>query len=90
MKMSFDQMIEVITAAKQGKPIEHRDAFNDWRLCNPSVPSDFLFYGSNEYRVKPEPRKPREWRMCVLANGSIMQVPPNSSHHCIIVREVLE
>ena len=92
--MTIDEMMTVLKAAKEGKAIEHRDAFNAWRMCNPSVPNDFLFYGSNEYRVAPEPRKPREFVLmpnCTKDGWYVM--PPDALAYpinCIRVREVIE
>lgn len=53
--MQIDEMIAVLTAAKEGKRIQYkRHEFNEWYDNNDSRWNFEMF----EYRVKPEPR---EW-----------------------------
>ena len=63
--MTDDQILAVVQAHKEGKKIEHR-------LKNPldGQPEDWIEIPSSgwiwnflerDYRVAPEPRKPREW-----------------------------
>jgi hypothetical protein len=90
--MTIDEMIEVLKAAKRGEIIEFRDAYNSWRVCNPPVPKEFLFYATNEYRVKP---KPREWWAEVPRDGQVGQLFTDGRQvtvggELIRVREVLE
>ena len=58
--MTPDQMIAVIQAHKEGKDIEVKREYegsNFW--CLTTHPTwDFTTF---DYRIKPEPRKPREW-----------------------------
>lgn len=88
--MTDQQIIEIVQAHIDGKPIE---------ICSKGQGQDQKWYDvvnpkwdfqNCDYRVKQEPRKPREWRVCVLSDGTIMPVRPQDPHHCIIVREVLE
>lgn len=59
MSMTHDEMIAVIAAHKEGKVIECRNAHEpeDWR-DRLEAPPTFDFYRF-DYRIKPEPRKPR-------------------------------
>ena len=61
MSMDHDEMIAVIQAHKEGKEIQFRcvdDFDKTWTGYSESSPSwDFSEF---EYRIKPEPRKPRE------------------------------
>lgn len=96
--MTDDEIIAVVQAHKEGKSIEYR-APESWPYWCPVLPShrgfDFLRL---EYRVKPEPRKPREWDIVVLSDGTtiiakgpIAKVPFNSNiTETIRVREVIE
>lgn len=58
--MTYDEMIAVIQAAKDGKDIEYRYPHqpNDWRLVE--LNKDVFSFGKFEYRIKPEPPKPKE------------------------------
>ncbi len=89
--MSENQIIEVVQAHKEGKQIQTRDHFghSGWQNCHPV----WDFY-HNDYRVKPEPRKPREWWIHLNASGmhEVHETTENRSHcgHCILVREVMD
>ena len=59
MSMAADEIIAVVQAHKEGKQIECRPRAgqqDDWTKADPIW--NFPFY---DYRVKPEPPKPREW-----------------------------
>lgn len=60
--MSNDEIIAVVQAHKEGKQIEWRElgfqAEHMWMNAGEQPTWDFRHW---EYRVKPEPRKPREW-----------------------------
>jgi hypothetical protein len=58
--MTDKEIIEVVTAHKDGKPIEgrHVTGTTDWSDCTIDPAWNF---GDWDYRVKPEPPKPREW-----------------------------
>lgn len=51
--MTYDEMIEVIQAAKEGKEIEYREKGDSEWL--PAIKPCFSF-DINDYRVKPEPK----------------------------------
>ncbi len=57
--MTDDEIIAVLQARKEGKIIQTRSHFHPlegWQDCTPV----WDFY-QNDYRVKPELGKPREW-----------------------------
>jgi hypothetical protein len=89
--MTDDEILSVVQAHKEGKKIEFKHRFDhhhnigEWYLKDGDW--DFVHF---IYRVAPEPRKPREWRVCVNDNGHIFEVKTQDPHHCIIVREVIE
>lgn len=103
--MTDSEIIAVVTAHKEGKQIQHR--LNDNTEGNPSErewkdveigyawPWNFL---ERDYRVKPEPRKPREWWIEIqkenLADDAWRKpmLTPDGKPVCktIHVREVLE
>jgi hypothetical protein len=63
MSMDHNAMIAVIAAHRDGKEIEARyrnrpQLTNQWAKCTVGVSWDFNLF---EYRIKPEPPKPREW-----------------------------
>lgn len=62
MNMTHDEMVEVIRAHAAGKRIEIRDSNpghkRNWVDSMPMFLWDFINW---EYRIKPEPPKPREW-----------------------------
>ncbi len=65
--MSHQEIIDVVSAHREGKQIQTRSHFHpieDWQNCNPNW--DFYQY---DYRVAPEPRKPREIRIVPLGGG---------------------
>jgi hypothetical protein len=104
MSMEINDMIAVLRAAKEGKQIQHRRAtppfesgiwINSYGGCS----WDFSEY---DYRVKPEPPKPREWFLVSHANNEPCSVcglhssrneaatGRNNLMGVIHVREVLE
>jgi hypothetical protein len=65
MSMSPNEMIAVIQAHKDGKRLQYR--LQDSGLGGPwkDTPDDPMFaFNVSDYRVKPEPPKPREWWIC--------------------------
>lgn len=93
--MTDDEIIAVVQAHKEGKRIQcslpHGDWF-DW----PNVIAPYGDFIHSNWRVKPEPRKPREWWVHVKT-GEIRSCLSNDgiySHslqdETIRVREVLE
>lgn len=102
MSMTFAQIREVIDAAEAGKQIQFCHIgpapSPPWTDCAPSERPVFNFY-SYDYRVKPEPPKPREFDVAtclrygnrwVVAEHPHQRVTAQCSH-CIVlhVREVL-
>jgi len=64
--MTHDQMIEVLAAHRDGKRIEFKCYGDDmWKDCCPDPTWSFYRF---EYRIKPEPKKPREWTMVSMSN----------------------
>lgn len=89
--MTHDEMIAVIQAHKAGKAIEVRDRgwpIAHWGASDPNW--NFLCY---DYRIKPEPPKPREWWIYPVKenesyDNAIFKHPPVNPDW-IRVREVL-
>jgi hypothetical protein len=94
--MSDDEIIAVVQARKDGKKIECRSilpsGWNKWSSVNwPPVWN----FEKAEYRVAPEPRKPREWWVCNAPHGNWSVVEHDCPHKCcatqhIKVREIIE
>lgn len=97
-----DEMIAVIEAHKEGKPIQFRGIkppnICGWETLTTEPSFDFWTY---EYRVVPEPRKPREWWIYLCETDSIIEYSPmtraqqelskcGKCKEIIRVREVLE
>lgn len=54
---------EVAQATLEGKELEYRGVDSDeWKRFSFSQDVNF-FFNEREYRIKPQPRKPREWWM---------------------------
>ena len=89
--MTDDEIIAVVQAHKEGKKIQVRSRIcGSWAGCeNPAWAFDNL-----DYRVAPEPRKPREWWVMEHIGGSltVSHIEPNESpcFKVIRVREVIE
>lgn len=91
--MAIDDMIAVLRAAKEGKVIQFTSnrRIEDWQ----SGQRLGFNFDDFDYRVKPEPPKPREWDLRgehvyeVGGAGSINALV-NVGHDHIRVREVLE
>ena len=81
-------MLAVLEAWKAGKEIQHRggsvDAWSDCCIKPPFQPS-WDFY-TTQYRVKPEPREPREFWIC--GDKRVLLSDPDCED-CIHVREVI-
>ncbi len=92
--MTDDEIIAVVMAHQEGKKIQVRDKRdhpnNKW-TNDPDPKWDFLV---GEYRVAPEPRKPREWIVGVTPDRHIISWRPDLMPHevteTIQVREVIE
>ncbi len=64
--MTPDEMIEVITAFKEGKTIQVKSFDCQWVDCSGNKPN--WNFGERKYRVKPEPR---EFYLALNSNGSV-------------------
>jgi hypothetical protein len=68
MSIDHNAMIAVIAAHRDGEEIQRRISPDDfWTTMNPESFVRFDFQ-SQEYRIKPQPPKPREW-FIYLWNG---------------------
>ena len=84
--MTHDDMIAVIQAHKDGKPIEWRrlpgtpdyGTPKDWgRFAKDAIAWEF---STHEYRIKPEERKPREWIALLGSDGCLgFGAPPEQA-----------
>jgi hypothetical protein len=96
MSMDHNTAIAVIEAHRDGKEIEARyrnrpQLTNQWTECTDGTSWNFDFF---EYRIKPEPPKPREWWLVMSGDEPIAirdcQLPPDSKYQPRVhVREVL-
>lgn len=60
--MRHDEMIAVIQAHKEGKPIQFRLPGSYWTDSPGHLEHGPYFdFDQFQYRIKPDPRKPREW-----------------------------
>ncbi len=87
--MSHQEIIAVVQAHKEGKQIQTQSHLYQigWQNCNPV----WNFY-ENDYRVAPEPRKPREFIVNLYNDGSISSTFERRELQIdqILVREVIE
>jgi hypothetical protein len=88
--MTDEQIIEVVTARKEGKNIQFRSFESKhlgW-LRNDNPQWDFTAF---EYRVIPESSKPREWVIAEITDGKdqYFGVKFPELKNRILVREVL-
>lgn len=90
MNMTHDEMIAVIQAHKEGKTIEAcAIGYTNWRVT--ADPPTWNFYAM-DYRVKPEPPKPKEFWLkgCyIYCNSQCRDNDQWSVGPVIHVREVL-
>lgn len=91
--MTIDEMIAVLTAAKEGKQIERRRTSQDvWK----PVPLGHYNFGDYEHRVKPEPRE--WWAEIYSGNGKWGRLCPTEkdardtghNYPIVHVREVID
>ncbi len=90
--MSHDEMISVIQAHKDGKTIECKKINpttlnSGWFNAEP-----FWDFAAYNYRVAPEPRKPREWWIDLrVGYGMVFDCPESGRPDARIhVREIIE
>ncbi len=98
--MTDDEIIAVVQAHKEGKKIEWR--FDAGRIQNATAYWEPLTESWNwgdfrdrEYRVAPEPRKPREWWIELRCDGSFIQMFTHSAQltrggELVHVQEIIE
>lgn len=87
--MTDDQILEVVAAHKEGKKIQFKTQLLDWRDCANNEPA--WEFTAAEYRVAPEPRKPREWIVVSVNNEIYSQFDGSFQEgQWFRVREVLE
>ncbi len=85
--MTDDEILEVVQAHKDGKRIEVYEGAS-WKICAFQPPWNF---GMFDYRVAPEPRKPREWWICPNPKHEGFDFAYSSGNYPLIrVREVIE
>ncbi len=99
--MTDSEIIAVVQAHKEGKQIQSR-VRQDSPLFQARIDGEWLGvpvgrwdFQNVEYRVTPEPRKPREWKAYVSSRGGILPYPPLTEisvpeDKVITVREVIE
>jgi hypothetical protein len=93
--MTDDEILEVVQAHKEGKKIQIRwkDTDVSWIAMSHDPNWDFV---NVDYRVAPEPRKPREWYAEIPTDGySVGQIFTYSRQltkggELVRVREVIE
>jgi hypothetical protein len=75
--MKLQEMIDVLEAAKKGKRIQYRSKWDEtegWLDCGCDHEAAFNFISCN-YRVAPEPSKPREWWVYPIREGDEIYPP---------------
>ncbi len=89
--MSDDQILNVVHGARDGKSIQYRSYDGNWYeyKCSSNSPVKFDFI-TFDYRVAPEPRKPRHWQVGVNQFQELCRLTENQHKEVIIVREVIE
>lgn len=70
--MNHNAMIEILSAHRDGKPLQFRDknSERDWEDLSPNC------FGANftkyDYRVKPMPTMPRSWWVAILRGDIVI------------------
>lgn len=95
--MTDDEIIEVVQAHKDGKLIECRLKDRDIDVGWYEVPKNYSIWNFQQchYRIKPEPRKPREWWLRIggingLEIDGFIVKPQSFGEEIVCVREVIE
>jgi hypothetical protein len=94
--MTDDQILEVVKAHKEGKKIEFLTKNSSiYKTWTDTYPMPLWNFESTDYRVAPEPRKPREWEAWYLPDGrgltdAWMERHQDAGWRPIKVREVIE
>lgn len=91
--MTDDQILEVVAAHKEGKKIQTRPLSRKYDWYGVGAFGIRWNFETHEFRVAPEPPKPREWKIGI--NGSLMWVIQDDSGkyqalEVVRVREVIE
>ena len=92
--MSDDEIIAVVQAHKEGKQIEVNLGMG-WLSLDQCQRLHYPNFLEGSFRVKPEPRKPREWRVFLFPDGTLInqnKLPgdQNWPTETLRVREVIE
>ncbi len=88
--MTDDEIIAVVHALREGRIIQARSFDGAWYNLEHSVTNQIRFnFLTFDYRVAPEPRKPREWMIYVKGGGSVSPYP-DFTNEPVRVREVIE
>lgn len=94
--MTDAEIIEVVQAHKEGKQIQDKANYDDDTKFR-TIDDPKWAFDVRDYRVKPEPRKPREWDVLISVDGKILESPrptydQTRQFYCktIRVREVIE
>ncbi len=95
--MTDEEIIAVVQAHREGKPIQWRRLIERehgcWSSLNQKDYARWNFY-EFRYRVAPEPRKPREWIVGVTPDRHITSWRPDLMPHevteTIQVREIID
>jgi len=94
--MTDDEILKVVQAHKEGKRIQGKSPQQSNVWVDLTVEPIIWNFMKCEYRIAPEPRKPREFWLCNGRDRSDwVMVPETHSTNCcggekIKVREVLE
>lgn len=93
MKVDYTHMLAMVLAAKDGVAIQRQrqewgtPGHYIWTDCDNPV----FDFGTYNYRIKPEPRKPREWLVAIDPGRLLIceERKPPWVAETILVREVL-
>jgi hypothetical protein len=88
--MTDDEIIAVVQSHKDGKKIQVQSGhFHDWETLSDRCEVQWNF-GLFNYRVAPEPRKPREWTVAIGEIGLWFENTITNKFEVIRVREVMD
>ncbi len=85
--MSNAEIVKVVLSHSEGKKIQFKNhQWDKWDDCDPQPAWNFE---QSDYRVAPEPRKPREWKIPITANGGVAYLTTEPIT-IVRVREVID
>lgn len=91
--------ISVMQAALEGKKIQHKvPNIDGWFDAEASPPNYSWNWARYNYRIAPEPRKPREWTTLIEPESGLTYPDEGGKDDCLVsggwervrVREVIE